>query len=86
MQLFTSDGRAQAASLGMPSDCPLRGFSHKPSRNQDHISNPVLRVVILTNMSITTDYRHSLRPNVPIFAGWHMSYNGNTAGYRHNLF
>ena len=33
-----------------------------------------------------TKDRHSLRRNVPVFAGASMSYNGNAAGYRHILF
>ena len=35
-----------------------------------------------SHLSITTYYRHSLRRNVPVFAGAPMSYNGNAAGYR----
>src|SRR4029434_3277693 len=38
------------------------------------------------HLSITTYYRHSLRRFLPVFAGAPMSYNGNAAGYRHNLF
>ena len=50
------------------------------SRSSDNLglSSPFL-------MSITTYYRHSLRRNVPIFAGVHMSYNGNSASYRYFL-
>src|SRR4029434_8032090 len=46
---------------------------------------PINRFYRHSHMSITTYYRHSLRRNMPIFAGCPMSYNGNTAGYRHDL-